>query len=90
MIELNDVIEELKKDKKEFENFDEEFELFKIGYILKTARKKSGITQEQIARKMKTYKGNISRIENHAEDIKLSTIKSYAKALGKNLVIELV
>lgn len=89
MIELNEVIEELKKDKKEFENFDEEFELFKIGYILKNARKISGITQEKIAKKMKTYKGNISRIENHAEDIKLSTIKSYAKALGKNLVIEL-
>jgi HTH-type transcriptional regulator/antitoxin HipB len=89
MIELNEVIDELKKDKKEFADFDDEFENVKIGYMLKVAREKSGFTQEKIAELMKTYKGNISRIENHAEDIKLSTIKNYVKALGKNLIINI-
>jgi HTH-type transcriptional regulator / antitoxin HipB len=32
----------------------------------------------------------ISRLENHAEDVRLSTIERVAHALGKNLVIQLV
>jgi HTH-type transcriptional regulator / antitoxin HipB len=31
----------------------------------------------------------ISRIENHAEDIKLSTLEKFANALGKNLKLEI-
>ena len=31
---------------------------------------------------------SISRIENHAEDIKISTLKKFAQALGKTLRIE--
>jgi len=38
---------------------------------------------------LKTKKSAISRIENHAEDIKLSTIERVALALGKKLLIEL-
>jgi len=30
----------------------------------------------------------ISRIENHAEDIKLSTLDKFAQALGKTLLVE--
>jgi len=37
--------------------------------------------------KLDTTKGAISRIENHAEDIKLSTLKKVAEALGKKLTI---
>jgi len=37
---------------------------------------------------LKTKKSAISRIENHAEDIKLSTIKKFALALGKEIRIE--
>ena len=42
--------------------------------ILKNAREKAGLTQEQVALKLKTKKSAVSRIENHAEDIKLSTL----------------
>lgn len=44
MIELKNFVEELKKDKEFAEGFDEEYEKFKVGYLLKQARKKSGIT----------------------------------------------
>ena len=33
-------------------------------------------------------KSAISRIENHAEDIRLSTLVNYAQALGKQLHLE--
>jgi hypothetical protein len=39
--------------------------------------------------KDKKFAAVISRIENHAEDIKLSTIQKVAKALGKNFEISL-
>ena len=89
MIELNEFIQELKKNKEFAEGFDREYEKLKIGYLLKQARKKAGMTQERMAKKMNTYKGNISRIENHAEDIKLSTLERFAAALEKKLVLNL-
>lgn len=48
------------------------------------------MTQADVARRLRTKKSAISRIENHAEDIRLSTIQKYAKALGTSLRIELM
>jgi transcriptional regulator with XRE-family HTH domain len=45
-------------------------------------------TQEELAAKLNTKKSAISRIENHAEDIKLSTLERFANALGKELHLE--
>jgi HTH-type transcriptional regulator / antitoxin HipB len=78
-----------KKDKKFAENFDEGYEQFKIGVILRQARESSGLTQEELAHRLKTKKTAISRIENHAEDIKLSTLERVAHALGKRLQVHI-
>jgi len=69
-------------------NYDRGYEQFKIGALLKRAREEAGFTQEQLAAKLKTKKSAISRIENHAEDIKLSTLEKFANALGKELRLE--
>jgi HTH-type transcriptional regulator/antitoxin HipB len=77
-----------KKTDKEFaKNYESGYEEFKIGYLLKNARNKSGITQDELARRLRTSKSAISRIENHAEDIRLSTLMRVAKALGKEVRI---
>ena len=47
------------------------------------------MTQEDLARRLKTKKTAISRIENHAEDIKLSTLERVASALGKQFAIRI-
>jgi len=65
------------------ENFEDRYETFKIGILLKKAREEAGLTQDEVAKKLKTKKSAISRIENHSEDIRLSTLKSYLEALGK-------
>ncbi len=57
--------------------------------VLKQARETAGLTQEELALKLKTKKTAISRIENHAEDIKLSTLEKVAHALGKRLQIKI-
>jgi len=76
-----------KKDPEFAEGYETGYEEFKIGVILKSARKEAGLTQEQLAKKLRTKKTAISRIENHAEDIRLSTIEKYAEAIGKKLYI---
>jgi HTH-type transcriptional regulator/antitoxin HipB len=68
-------------------DFDSGYEQFKIGVMLKKAREEAGITQEELARRLHTKKTAISRIENHAEDIKLSTLEKFARALGKHLTL---
>lgn len=67
------------------EDFDGGYENFKIGVLLRQARKDAGLTQEEVAQRMSTKKSAISRIENHAEDIKLSTLERFAEAIGRSL-----
>ncbi len=55
---------------------------------MQRAREESGLTQEELASRLNTKKSAISRIENHAEDIKLSTLEKFANALGKRLRLE--
>jgi HTH-type transcriptional regulator/antitoxin HipB len=69
------------------EGFDTGYERFKIGVILRQAREEAGLTQEQLATLLDTKKSAISRIENHAADIRLSTLDRFASALGKRLEI---
>jgi len=89
MSDLNKYIEKRRSmDAKFAENFASGYEQFKIGVILKQAREEAGFTQEQLAAKLNTKKSAISRIENHAEDIKLSTLEKFVNALGKELRLE--
>ena len=71
-------------------NYDEGYQTFKFGVLLKEARKNAGLTQLDLADKLHTQKSAISRIENHSEDVKLSTLERFASALGKKLEIHLV
>ena len=59
---------------KEREKFEEGFEAFKLGVMLQELRKEKGMTQTQLANKCGTTKTYISRIENNASDIRLSTL----------------
>lgn len=69
------------------EKYDKGYQDFKLGVMLRQAREEAGLTQEELARRICTKKTAISRIENHAEDIKLSTLEKFANALGKQLTI---
>ena len=69
------------------EDYDKGYQEFKLGAMLRQAREEAGLTQEELARRINTKKTAISRIENHAEDIKLSTLEKFVDALGKHLTI---
>lgn len=67
--------------------FDVGYEDFKVSVVLRQARESAGLTQEELATRLHTKKSAISRIENHAEDIRLSTLARFAAALGKKLSV---
>ena len=91
MSDLKRYINERKKRDPRFaRGYKQGYERFKIGVMLRQARESAGLTQEELARRLKTKKTAISRIENHAEDIKLSTLERVASVLGKQLQISIV
>ena len=79
-----------KKDKKFAQNYEIGYHDFKLGVILKSIRENQGITQEELAKRLNTKKPAISRIENHAEDIRLSTLEKMVIALGRKLKVQIV
>lgn len=90
MSDIQRYIENRSKKDQEFAiNFEEGYSEFKIGVILRQAREASGLTQEEVAKRLNTKKSAISRIENHADDVRLSTLRRYAEALGTDLYISL-
>jgi HTH-type transcriptional regulator/antitoxin HipB len=72
------------------EKWEQEFESFRLGVLLEEARIKLGMTQEELAIKCGTNKSYISRIENNASDIRLSTLmKIIQQGLGGHLKLTL-
>lgn len=79
-----------KRGTSERERFEEGFESFKLGVMLQELRKEQGLTQEQLAEKCGTTKTYISRIENDASDIRLSTLmRIIRKGLGGHLKLNI-
>ena len=91
---MSDVRQYIESRSKRDPNFAEGYDLgyseFKIGVLLRQAREAAGLTQAEVAKQLGTQKSAISRIENHAEDVRLSTLRAYAKALGAQLHIQIV
>ena len=68
------------------DKYEEEFEAFKIGVLIQEVRKRQHLTQKQLADKVGTTKNYISRIENNASDIRLSTLMRIVReGLGGHL-----
>lgn len=70
------------------DKFDADSLAFRLGVMLKEARKAAKLTQEELAERTGTKKSYISRIERGLSDIQISTYyKLIEIGLGKNLNI---
>jgi len=79
-----------KRGSKKREVWQRDFETFLIGVVIEEARELRGLTQEELAMKCGTNKSYISRIENNASDIRLSTLmKIIHTGLGGRLQLVL-
>jgi transcriptional regulator with XRE-family HTH domain len=73
------------KDRAEYEFLRAEFDL---ANALITARTKAGLTQQQLARRMKTSQSFVARLEGGSIAPTWNSLKRYAKATGNRLRIE--
>jgi DNA-binding XRE family transcriptional regulator len=90
MSDLKEYVNRRKEADKEFASgYDAGYEEFKLGVILKELRIQRGMTQEDLAKKTHTKKTVISRMENHSEDIRLSTLLRIVEAFDKKLQIKI-
>lgn len=72
------------------DNYDVDSLAFRLGVMLKEARKEANLTQEQLAERTGTKKSYISRIERGLSDIQISTYyKLIEIGLGKQLNISI-
>ena len=74
----------------ERDEFERGYESFKLGVMIREARKKANMTQAELAEKAQTKRSYISRIESDASDIRLSTLMRIIElGLGGKLELNL-
>jgi len=73
--------------RREYEAIEEEYAL--VAALLQ-ARTRAGLTQAQVARRMKTTQTAVARLEGGRVKPSTRTLENYAAATGHRLVIELV
>jgi len=91
-ISLNQLKEKYygKKGTEKRKNLEEGYEHFKIGVMLKEARQKSGLTQQELADKVGTTKSYISKIENNIKEARISTLQKIVElGFGGNLELRI-
>ena len=62
---------------------------YEVAEMLRNARLGAHLTQKQVAERVHTSQPNLARLEK-GQNVKLSTLFSYAKACGKRVEIRLV
>ncbi len=67
------------------DQFEVDLKLEIIGDIIKIARKKQQLTQEQLGQLIGVQKSQISKIENNTKDVRFSTILRVFDALKTNV-----
>jgi DNA-binding phage protein len=70
--------------------YEEETKVLRIGLELANQRRRMGMTQAEVARKVGTSAPQLSRTERRPENVNMRTLMRYAEAVGMELDIRLV
>ncbi len=72
------------------DELEREFEAFKIGILLREAREKRNLTQQQLGEKINKKRTYISRVENNGSNLTLKTLFDIVeKGLGGKVQISI-
>lgn len=83
---IKEIEEKLLSNKKFRREYDRKDLAFEIGEMIIDARVKAGLTQEKLAKKVKTKQPSIARLENGSYLPSISFLDRIAKALGTDLI----
>jgi transcriptional regulator with XRE-family HTH domain len=70
-------------------DLEEKYHKYAIGMLLAEHREKAGLSLGEFAKRAKMQKAALSRLENHGEDVRLSTITRYVEATGRPLALRI-
>ena len=74
----------------EFKRFFEEYgKQLEIAYQILQLRKKRGLSQSELAKKIGTKQSNVARIESGGQNITVNLLDKIATALGASLSVKL-
>ena len=92
MMTHKELIQKMRSQPKYKEKYDEAAPEFELLRKMLEARKRAGLTQEQVAEKMGTKATAITRLESASSEHspKVETLRKYAEAVGCRLNIELI
>lgn len=90
MTKLKTLKRELLKDPEVRAEYDERAPEYELVNALIAARKKSNLTQEDVAKRMGTKQAAIARMESGRQKPSYKTIERYAEATGHRAVVILV
>ncbi len=88
-ISLEQYLKERYPTKEARRRFEEGFNRLSLGYAIFQARKKRGLTQAGLAKKISTTQSEIARIEGGDQNMTTEKLNKIAKALDKKLEISL-
>jgi ribosome-binding protein aMBF1 (putative translation factor) len=86
-IKVDDLHKEWMKNPKYRREYNALEEEFSLSAALLEARSRAGLTQEQVAQRMKTTQAVIARLEGGGSMPSTRTLEKYAKATGSRLKI---
>ncbi|MCK5804789.1 MAG: helix-turn-helix transcriptional regulator [Lentisphaeria bacterium] len=77
------------RDEANREVYDETRLACEVAEMLREARLEAHLTQSQVAERVHTSQSNLARVEK-GQNVKLTTLYSYAKACGKRVEVRLI
>ena len=70
--------------------YEEETKVLSIGFQLANQRRRKGLTQAELAKKIGTSTPQLSRTERRPENVNMRTLIRYAEAVGMDLDVRLI
>lgn len=68
---------------------EQEYENLRIGELIRQLRQDHHMTQEELANRLGTTKSAISRLENHADSVRLETLERVARVFDRKVKISI-
>lgn len=88
-ITLNQIYKDLNYTESDKYRIEELVDLYDLVHELRTTKKNLGLTQDELSKRSKVPRPEISKILNGKRNITITTLKRLAEAMGKQLIIKL-
>jgi HTH-type transcriptional regulator / antitoxin HipB len=90
MTDIEKFIEQRKKrNPQAWANFEKKYENYYVGSLLSDIREKAGVSLSLLSRRSNIHQTALSRLENHGEDVRLSTLTRYAAATRRPILLKI-